>query len=74
MVFIQINLNLLLRKIPQYYEDPIQKWDIGEDDFDSTDDAGMLEIVQFSLNEAKMKVVVFTDNRGVGGEGGNTSE
>lgn len=74
MVFIQINLNLLLRKIPQYYEDPIQMWDIGEDDFDSTDDAGMLEIVQFSLNEAKMKVVVFTDNRGVGGEGGNTSE
>lgn len=48
--------------------------DIGGDEFGSMDDIGIHEIAQLSLNEPEIEIIVFTDARGVGDEGGMHGE
>ncbi|CAL5388474.1 unnamed protein product [Camellia sinensis] len=57
-----------LERIPQYLEGETKLWGIAGDTFDSFDDAGMLEVANFSLDELEMEVVLFTDDGGANEE------
>ncbi|KAK2648223.1 hypothetical protein Ddye_015712 [Dipteronia dyeriana] len=56
LVFVHTNLRLLSRRTPSYNEGVSQLWDVGGDGYDSMEmeNAGMLEISDFSLDEPQL--------------------
>ena len=61
LVYVHNNLRLLSRRSPNYNEGESKMWDIGGDDFDSMDieNAGILEIVNLSLDELELEAILF---------------
>ena len=61
LVFVHNNLRLLSRRSPNFIEGESKMWDIGGDGFDSMDieNAGMLEIVDLSLDELELEAILF---------------
>ncbi|KAG8365826.1 hypothetical protein BUALT_Bualt17G0012300 [Buddleja alternifolia] len=55
LVFVHSNLRLLSRKTPQYMQDDTKMWDVGGDAFESSDDVGILEIANLSLDEPELE-------------------
>ena len=67
LVFVHNNLRLLSRSSPQYKEGNTKLWDIGGDEFDSLEGAGLLEITSLTL-EPDMEAILFTDEGELGDE------
>ena len=61
LVYVHNNLRLLSRRSPNYNESESKMGDIGGDGFDSMDidNAGILEIVDLSLDEPELEAIVF---------------
>ena len=61
LVYVHNNLRLLSRKSPNYNEGESKMWNIGGDGFDSMDieNAGILEIVNLSLDEPELEAILF---------------
>ncbi|GAU32553.1 hypothetical protein TSUD_218110 [Trifolium subterraneum] len=64
LVFIHTNLRLLSRNNKTYKEGPTKMWDIGGDEFDLVDGAGILEvaIASLSLDEPELEAALFNDD------------
>ena len=61
LVFVHNNFRVLSRRSPNYNKGESKMWDIGGDGFDSMEieNVGLLEIVNFSLYEPELEVVLF---------------
>ena len=70
LVFIHTNLRLLLRRTKSYHEGETKMWDIGGDEWDPFEGAGILQVASLSLDEPDLETVLFTDD----GEGNNEIE
>lgn len=62
LVFVHTNLRLLSRKNKNYNEGATRMWDIGGDEWNLSDGAGILEVANLSLDEPNMEAVLFTDD------------
>ncbi|GAU49563.1 hypothetical protein TSUD_191890 [Trifolium subterraneum] len=62
LVFIHTNLRLLSRNNKTYKEGPTKMWDIGGDEFDLVDGAGILEVASLSLDEPELEAALFNDD------------
>ena len=61
LVYVSNNLRLISRRSPNYNEGEFKMWDIEGDGFDSMDieNAGILEIVDLSLDEPELEAILF---------------
>ncbi|KAG8369343.1 hypothetical protein BUALT_Bualt14G0001500 [Buddleja alternifolia] len=64
LVFVHSNLRLLSRNTPQYMQGDTKMWDVGGDAFESSDDVGILEIANLSLDEPELENDLFVDEVG----------
>ena len=61
LVFVHNNFRLLSRRSPNYNEAESKMWDVRGACFDSMDieNVGLLEIVDLSLDEPELEVILF---------------
>jgi len=61
LVYMHNNLSLLSRNTPQYNEGEKGMWDLGGDGFESFEGPSILEVVDLSLDDPDLKVLLFVD-------------
>jgi hypothetical protein len=66
LVFVHIILHLLSRKSKSYNEGETKMWDIGGDEWNLSDGAGILEVASHFLDELDMEVFFFFTDDGEG--------
>ena len=65
LVFVHNNIRLLSRKSEEYLKGSSQMWDIGGDNHETFDGAGVLELADLSLDDPEFEVMLFQgDQRG----------
>jgi hypothetical protein len=62
LVFVHTNLRLLSRNCKSYNEGETIMWDIGGDEWNLSDGAGILEVASLSLDEPSMEASLFTED------------
>jgi len=61
-VFVHSNLRFLSRNSLQYHQEEIKIWDIAQDEFGWLDKNEILKVVNLSLDEPGLEVVIFNDD------------
>jgi len=62
LVFVHTNLRLLSRNCKSYNEGETRMWDIGGDEWNLSDGAGILEVASLSLDEPSIEASLFTED------------